>query len=68
MSRMFYTGMMHGKKVVVNKCGVGKVSSALTVSALFCYFKIESLIFVGTAGALGKDVSVGDIVISNACV
>lgn len=67
-SRVFYTGTMHGKQVVINKCGVGKVSSTLTVAAMSMAYKITSLIFVGTAGAIGKEVKIGDIVVSNACV
>eukprot|EP00703_Trepomonas_sp_PC1_P001632 JAP94974.1 5'-methylthioadenosine nucleosidase, S-adenosylhomocysteine nucleosidase [Trepomonas sp. PC1] len=68
MNRLFYTGTLNGKKIVINKCGVGKVSCALTVAAMSVFYKIEFLIFVGTAGAIGKDVKIGDIIISKSCV
>ncbi|CAL6012337.1 5'-methylthioadenosine_nucleosidase / S-adenosylhomocysteine nucleosidase [Hexamita inflata] len=68
MGRTFYQGEFQKKKVVLSKCGVGKVSCALTVAAFHLQFKCTKLVFVGTAGALSKDLRVGDIVVSSGCV
>ena len=68
LARVFYTGTLHGKRVVINKSGIGKVASALTVAAMAMAYGITSLIFVGTAGATGEQVKIGDIVVSSACV
>ena len=53
LARVFYTGTLHGKRVVINKSGIGKVASTLTVAAMAMAYGITSLIFVGTAGATG---------------
>lgn len=55
-------------KVVITKCGVGKVASALTVSVLKLEYKCENIIFIGTAGALTDKTQPGDIVISTGSV
>jgi len=68
MGKVFYSGELHGKKVVINRSGIGKVSSTMSATAMIMMFKIKSLIFVGTAGAISSNANIGDIVVSTACV
>ena len=59
---------MFGKKVVVVKCGVGKVFAALTTQKLIDFYTPEFLVFTGVAGALNPDYEIGDIVLAEDCV
>jgi len=60
----FYLGGLAGKKVVIVKCGAGKVNAALCAQALISEFEPAAIIFTGVAGALNKSLEIGDIVIS----
>lgn len=66
--RTFYKGTVLGRPVCVTKCGVGKVSLAVSATLLACRFECTAFLFLGTAGGLKADLKVGDIVISTACV
>ncbi len=60
----FVSGRLHGKDVVVCKCGIGKVhaatAAALTVAR---YPGVDLLISVGVAGGLHPEVKQGDVVV-----
>ena len=68
LGRRYYVGDYEGKSVVVSRCGVGKVSSALAIAGFVERFHCDRVLFLGTAGALAKDLRVGDVVVSSACV
>lgn len=64
----FYEGWLSGKKVVIVKCGVGKVFAALTTQKLIDTYQPRSIIFSGVAGALNEAYEIGDIVVANDCI
>ena len=51
----FYVGKLRGKDVIVVKCGVGKVNSAMCTQILISEFGAEALVNIGVAGALKYD-------------
>lgn len=64
----FYEGILSGKKVVIVKCGVGKVFAALTTQKLIDTYQPRAIIFSGVAGALNIDYEIGDIVVAKDCI
>lgn len=61
----FIKGKIANKKVVVVKSGVGKVNAARTTQILIDKLNVESVINVGSAGALNPFLDIGDIVIGD---
>ncbi|HSD05813.1 5'-methylthioadenosine/adenosylhomocysteine nucleosidase [Flavobacterium sp.] len=66
--RTYYIGTINDIEVVVVFSRWGKVASATTVTHLIVEFGITELIFTGVAGAISKDLNIGDIVIANSLV
>ncbi len=64
----FVSGKFGQKDVVVAKCGVGKVFSALCAEAMILKFGPEMIINIGVAGYLDKTLKIGDIVIADSVV
>lgn len=62
--KVFYSGNIDDKKIVLVKAGVGKVNAASVTQLLIDKFDVECVINVGSAGAINYDLSYGDIVIS----
>ncbi len=67
-NREFFEGTLYGKEVVLVKSAIGKVASTMTATILINNFEVESVIFCGVAGALDKDLNVGDVVIGDKSV
>ena len=61
--RSYYQGTFYNKNIVVVFSRWGKVAAAVTTTQLINDFKIDEIIFTGVAGALSKDLNIGDIVI-----
>lgn len=59
-----FTGTYEGKEVSVMGSGMGVPSISLYVHELFNFFGVESVIRIGSAGALQDDVHVRDVVIA----
>lgn len=66
--RQFWLGHWHGHAVVVVLCGVGKVAAATTTTLLIERFNVRRILFTGTAGGLGTNLRVGDVVLPSAFV
>lgn len=66
--KIFLCGIIQNKNVILVKCGVGKVNAASTTQILIDKFNVDSVINVGSAGALNYDLNFGDIVISTGLV
>jgi len=49
---VFYRGILHGKDVVIVKCGVGKVNAAMCAQAMILKYKPELIINAGVAAGL----------------
>ncbi len=61
----FHFGNLAGQKVILLRCGVGKVNAAVATQLLIDRFGVKAVIFSGLAGALVPNLRPGDIVISN---
>jgi purine-nucleoside phosphorylase len=63
-----YTGTWQGHRVSVQGSGMGQPSMAIYVTELFREYDVQSIVRVGSCGALAERVKVRDIVIaSGAC-
>lgn len=60
----FYKGQIHGRDVVVVKCGVGKVNAAMCTQSMIDIFDVDEIINTGIAGSLDADIDIGDIVLA----
>ncbi|MBE6543459.1 MAG: purine-nucleoside phosphorylase [Ruminococcaceae bacterium] len=58
-----YTGYYKGEKVSVMASGMGMPSMAIYSYELYSFFGVESIIRVGSAGALSSAINVRDIII-----
>lgn len=61
--RVFWTGQLHGKPVVLALSRIGKVAAATTTAALIEGFGVGRVVFTGVAGGVGMGVQVGDVVV-----
>jgi adenosylhomocysteine nucleosidase len=61
--RTYYSGKLFNIDVVLVFSRWGKVASATTVTQLINDYNIDEIIFTGVAGAISKDLNIGDIVI-----
>ena len=64
----FYEGDLWGQHVVAVVSGVGKVNAASCTQILSSEFNVKSLINIGVAGGVSKDIYPGDIVIGDTYV
>ena len=63
--RDFWSGLLHGKPVVLALSRIGKVAAATTAAALIEKFGVARVVFTGVAGGLGAGVRVGDVVVGS---
>lgn len=61
-----YTGVYKGEKVSVMGSGMGMPTIGIYSHELYDYYDVDSIIRVGSAGALREDVALRDIVIAQA--
>ena len=61
----FYSGRLHGTDTVIVRCGIGKVSAAMTTQALIDRYAPHRIINTGVAGALDPTLDIGDLVVSS---
>ncbi|WP_418222993.1 5'-methylthioadenosine/adenosylhomocysteine nucleosidase [Clostridium isatidis] len=59
----FYKGTLGDKNIIAVVCGIGKVNAAICSQILISEYKVSSIINVGVAGGIGKDIYPGDVVI-----
>jgi adenosylhomocysteine nucleosidase len=62
----FYSGKIDSLEVVLLKSGIGKVNAAMGTTLLIDKFQPDVIINTGSAGGFHHDLSVGDVVISDA--
>ena len=60
-----YEGLLDGTPVVVAKCGIGKVNSAITALTLIDRLGVDMIINTGVAGGTGSDAGILDIVVGD---
>ena len=58
-----YTGTYKGKKVSVQGHGMGIPSIGIYTYELFNFYEVDTIIRVGSAGAIDDSLNIGDIVI-----
>ncbi len=61
----FHLGSLADEKVIILKCGVGKVNAAIATQLLIDRFGVDSVVFTGLAGSLVPHLKRGDVVVSN---
>jgi purine-nucleoside phosphorylase len=59
-----YTGTYKGKKISVMGHGMGVPSACLYAFELYNFFGVESIIRIGSAGGIGDDIRVRDLIIA----
>ena len=64
----FFEGDLGGKRVVIVKCGMGKVNAGICAHTLINYFGCTEIINTGVAGSLDDRINIGDIVVSTDAV
>ncbi len=62
---LFNLGKLEGKRIVLAKCGIGKVNAALCAQTLIDKFSVTKIIFTGVAGATDPALDIGDVIISS---
>lgn len=62
--RDYYAGSWQGHPCVVVLARIGKVAAAATAVTLIREFNVHGIVFTGVAGAVGRHVNVGDIVVA----
>ncbi len=65
---LFQKGRLFNKKVIIVKSGVGKVFASMVCQKLIDEYGPNLIIFTGVAGALNKQLEIGDVVISKDCI
>lgn len=60
----YYSGKINGQNVVLVQSGIGKVQAAMNAAFLVQNFKVDCLINSGSAGGIGKEMHIGDVVLS----
>ncbi|MCH4176581.1 MAG: 5'-methylthioadenosine/adenosylhomocysteine nucleosidase [Streptococcaceae bacterium] len=61
---IFNQGVIGRHEVVLVESGIGKVMSSIAATLLITSFKVDGLIHSGSAGAVAKGISIGDVVIA----
>lgn len=64
----FHYGMLFDKRVVVARCGIGKVFAAMCAEAMILSFSPRLLVNTGVGGALADGLMPGDIVFAESLV
>ena len=59
----FFKGNLDDKEIIAVVCGIGKVNAAVCAQILISEFKVDSIINVGVAGGIGKNIYPGDLVV-----
>jgi adenosylhomocysteine/aminodeoxyfutalosine nucleosidase len=62
---IYYEASYKGIDVVVAYSKIGKVFASLTATILIERFGCDKLLFSGVAGAINRDLSIGDLIVAN---
>lgn len=64
-NQTFYDGQLSGHHVTVVRSGIGKVNATIATTLLIQIFEVDLVINTGSAGGIGDDLSIGDLVIAS---
>jgi purine-nucleoside phosphorylase len=59
-----YTGTYKGRRISVMGSGMGVPSATLYIHELFTFYGVETVLRIGSAGGIGEDVKLRDLVIA----
>ena len=63
-NQTFYEGKIHNQTVTIVQSGIGKVNASIATTLLIDHFKVDLVINTGSAGGIGENLTIGDLVIS----
>jgi len=61
-NNIFYLGEFDNKNIVLAYSKIGKVNATITSTIMIEKFNIKNLLFSGVAGAIDKDLKIGDLI------
>lgn len=61
----FFAGKYADYEIVLVESGIGKVLAALTATLLISHYHVDILMNTGSAGGIGADLKIGDVVIAD---
>ncbi len=64
----FYLGELHGKKIAVTRCGIGKVFAAIATEAMIIAYSPRLIVNTGVGGAVAAGLGTTDVVIADKLV
>lgn len=64
----FFEGKINETEVVLVECGIGKVNAGRTTQIMIDKFEVESIINIGVAGAIDRELDITDVVICDKVV
>lgn len=64
----YITGTLHGKKIVVAVCGIGKVAAAMCAQTMILKYSPARIINTGVGGSLSEKLAIGDIAVAESLV
>ena len=64
----FYCGVLEGKRVVIARCGIGKVFAAICAQTMILNYAPRLIVNTGVGGAVAAGLSTGDVVIAESLV
>jgi len=64
----FHEAGLFGQDAVIVKSGVGKVFAAMVCERLIDIYGPDAVVFTGVAGALNRELDIGDVVLSKTCI
>jgi len=64
----YYKTSYNGHTIIIAYSKIGKVFAALTATIMIEKFKVEKLLFSGVAGAISKDLKIGDLIVAKGLV
>lgn len=62
-----YTGYYNGKEVTVMAHGMGNPSMGIYSYELYHFYDVDTIIRIGSIGALDKDIELQEIIVANSC-
>ncbi|MGT2771736.1 5'-methylthioadenosine/adenosylhomocysteine nucleosidase [Streptococcus marimammalium] len=65
LNQTYFCGKIGQHEVVLVQSGIGKVMSAMSVAILADHFGVSVIINTGSAGAVAKELKIGDVVVSD---
>ena len=64
----YAAGELHGKKIVVAACGIGKVAAAMCAQTMIIKYSPDRIINTGVGGSLSAKLAIGDVAVAESLV